>query len=63
MARLALCPQRAEFIVKALQDYRHGARGSRGNIVVPEIACSLNEDKINALGRCLSRQSGKGKEQ
>jgi len=54
-----LAGQRAEFIVKALHDYQHGARRGRGNVIMPEIAYSLNEDDIKALAHFMSRQSGK----
>ncbi len=54
-----LAGQREEFIVKALHDYQHGARRGRGNVIMPEIAYSLNEDDIKALAHFMSRQSGK----
>jgi cytochrome c553 len=54
-----LAGQREEFIVKALHDYQHGARRGRGNVIMPEIAYSLNEDDIKALAHFMSRQAGK----
>jgi cytochrome c553 len=54
-----LAGQRAEAIVKALHDYQHGARRGRGNVIMPEIAYSLDEDEIKALAHFMSRQ-GKG---
>ena len=54
-----LAGQREEFIVKALHDYQHGARRGRGNVIMPEIAYSLNDDDISALAHFMSRQSGK----
>ena len=58
IARLA--GQHEDVIVKALHDYQHGARRGRGNVIMPEIAYSLNEDDIRALAHFMSRQSGKG---
>jgi cytochrome c553 len=54
-----LAGQREEFIVKALHDYQHGARRGRGNVIMPEIAYSLNEDDIKAIAHFMSRQPGK----
>ncbi|WP_158818076.1 c-type cytochrome [Methylocapsa sp. S129] len=54
-----LAGQREEFIVKALHDYQHGARRGRGNVIMPEIAYSLNEDDIKAVAHFMSRQPGK----
>jgi cytochrome c553 len=54
-----LAGQREEFIAKALHDYQHGARRGRGNVIMPEIAYSLNEDEIKALAHFMSRQPGK----
>jgi cytochrome c553 len=54
-----LAGQREEVIVKALHDYQHGGRRGRGNVIMPEIAYSLNEDDINALAHYMSRQTGK----
>jgi cytochrome c553 len=51
-----LAGQREEFIVKALHDYQHGQRRGRGNVIMPEIAYSLNEDDIKALAHFMSRQ-------
>jgi cytochrome c553 len=56
IARLA--GQREEVIVKAFHDYQHGARRGRGNVIMPEIAYSLDEDDIKALAHFMSRQSG-----
>ncbi|MGD0721917.1 MAG: c-type cytochrome [Roseiarcus sp.] len=53
-----LAGQRQEFLVKALHDYQHGARRGRGNVIMPEIAYSLNDDEIAALAHYMSRQSG-----
>jgi len=61
IARLA--GQREEVIVKAFHDYQHGARRGRGNVIMPEIAYSLDEDDIKALAHFMSRQSGKAAEQ
>ena len=54
-----LAGQREEAIVKALHDYQHGARRGRGNVIMPEIAYSLNDDDIKALAHFMSRQPGK----
>jgi cytochrome c553 len=54
-----LAGQREEFIVKALHDYQHGARRGRGNVIMPEIAYSLNEDDIKAIAHFMSRQTAK----
>jgi cytochrome c553 len=53
-----LAGQREEVTVKALHDYQHGARRGRGNVIMPEIAYSLNEDDIKALAHFMSRQPG-----
>ncbi len=53
-----LAGQREEAIVKALHDYQHGARRGRGNVIMPEIAYSLNDDDIKALAHFMSRQPG-----
>ena len=58
-----LAGQREEVFVKALHDYQHGARRGRGNVIMPEIAYSLNDDDIRALAHFMSRQSGKGAQQ
>jgi cytochrome c553 len=54
-----LAGQREEFIVKALHDYQHGARRGRGNVIMPEIAYSLDEDEIKAIAHFMSRQTTK----
>jgi cytochrome c553 len=54
-----LAGQREEVIVNALHDYQHGARRGRGNVIMPEIAYSLNDDDIKALAHYMSRQPGK----
>ena len=54
-----LAGQREEFIVKALHDYQHGARRGRGNVIMPEIAYSLDEDEIKAIAHFMSRQTAK----
>ena len=54
-----LAGQHEEAIVKALHDYQHGARRGRGNVIMPEIAYSLNDDEIKALAHYMSRQPGK----
>lgn len=51
-----LAGQQEDVIVKALHDYQHGARRGRGNVIMPEIAYSLNEDDIKALAHFMSRQ-------
>jgi len=53
-----LAGQREEFIVTALHDYQHGARRGRGNVIMPEIAYSLNEDDIHQLAHFMSVQGG-----
>lgn len=53
-----LAGQHEDVIVKALHDYQHGARRGRGNVIMPEIAYSLNEDDIRALAHFMSRQPG-----
>ena len=54
-----LAGQREEVIVSALHDYQHGARRGRGNVIMPEIAYSLNDDDIKAIAQFMSRQPGK----
>ena len=54
-----LAGQREEFIVKALHDYQHGARRGRGNVIMPEIAYSLDEGEIKAIAHFMSRQAAK----
>jgi len=54
-----LAGQREDYIIKALHDYQQGARRGRGNVIMPEIAYSLNEDDIKALAHYMSRQPGK----
>ena len=54
-----LAGQREEFIAKALHDYQHGARRGRGNVIMPEIAYSLDEGDIKAIAHFMSRQPGK----
>jgi len=54
-----LAGQREETIVDALHDYQRGARRGRGNVIMPEIAYSLNDDDIKALAHFMSRQPGK----
>jgi cytochrome c553 len=54
-----LAGQREDYIVKALHDYQQGARRGRGNVIMPEIAYSLNEDDIKALAHFMSRQRPK----
>ena len=46
-----LAGQRQETIVKALHDYQHDARRGRGNVIMPEIAYSLDEDDTEAIAR------------
>lgn len=53
-----LAGQREEYIINALHDYQHGARRGRGNVIMPEIAYSLNDDDIKAIAHYMSRQSG-----
>jgi len=54
-----LAGQHEETLIEALHDYQHGARRGRGNVIMPEIAYSLNEDEVKALAHFLSRQPGK----
>jgi cytochrome c553 len=54
-----LAGQHEEAIVNALHDYQHGARRGRGNVIMPEIAYSLNGDDIKAIAHFMSRQPGK----
>ena len=54
-----LAGQREDAIIKALHDYQHGARRGRGNVIMPEIAYSLNDDDIKALAHFMSRQPAK----
>jgi cytochrome c553 len=54
-----LAGQHEEAIVNALHDYQHGARRGRGNVIMPEIAYSLNDDDIKAIAHFMSRQPGK----
>jgi cytochrome c553 len=51
-----LAGQRQETIVKALHDYQHGARRRRRNVIMPEIAHSLDEDDIKSIAHFMSRQ-------
>jgi cytochrome c553 len=53
-----LAGQHEEVLVKALHDYQHGLRRGRGNVIMPEIAYSLNEDDIHNLAHFMSMQSG-----
>jgi cytochrome c553 len=50
-----LAGQRQETIVKALHDYQHGARRGRGNVIMPEIAYSLDEDDVKSIAHFMSR--------
>ena len=50
-----LAGQRQETIVKALHDYQHGARRGRGNVIMPEMAYSLDEDDIKSIAHFMSR--------
>jgi cytochrome c553 len=54
-----LAGQHEEPIVNALHDYQHGARRGHGNVIMPEIVYSLNDDDIKAIGHFMSRQPGK----
>jgi cytochrome c553 len=56
-----LAGQRQETIVKALHDYQHGARRGRGNVIMPEIAHSLDEDDIKSIAHFMSRQGADAK--
>ena len=56
-----LAGQRQETIVKALHDYQHGARRGRGNVIMPEIAYSLDEDDIKSIAHFMSRQGADAK--
>jgi cytochrome c553 len=51
-----LAGQRQETIVKALHDYQHGARCGRGNVIMPEVAYSLDEDDTEAITHFMSRE-------
>jgi cytochrome c553 len=53
-----LAGQHEEVIVKALHDYQHGARRGRGNVIMPEIAYSLNDDDIRNLAHFMSMLPG-----
>ena len=56
-----LAGQRQETIVKALHDYQHGARRGHGNVIMPEIAYSLDEDDIKAIAHFMSREGADAK--
>jgi cytochrome c553 len=53
-ARLA--GQRADYIVKALHDYRAAARRGRGMAVMTEIAVTLHEEDIDMIAAYLARK-------
>ena len=53
-ARLA--GQRAEVLVKALHDYKSGARIGTGIAAMPEIAFPLSDEQMQALAHFMSRQ-------
>jgi cytochrome c553 len=53
-ARLA--GQREEVMVKALHDYKSGARFGTGVAAMPEVALALNDEQMQALAHYLSRQ-------
>jgi len=53
MPRLA--GQRADYLVKALRDYRSNARRGRGQAVMVEMVSTLSENDINILAEYLSR--------
>lgn len=48
--------QREEVIIKALHDYKSGARFGTGIAAMPEVAGQLNDEQIEALAHFLSRQ-------
>jgi cytochrome c553 len=48
--------QREEVLLKALHDYKSGARFGTGLAAMPEIALQLNDDQMQALAHYLSRQ-------
>lgn len=54
MPRLA--GQREDALVKALEDYKSGARRGRGNAAMPEVAFGLGEEDIAAIAHYLSRR-------
>jgi len=54
MPRLAA--QQENALVKALEDYKSGARRGRGNAAMPEITFGLSADDMKALAHFLSRQ-------
>jgi cytochrome c553 len=54
-AAARLAGQREEVLVKALHDYKSGARFGTGVAAMPEIAFQLNDDDITALAHYMSR--------
>jgi cytochrome c553 len=44
-----------------LHDYQHGARRGRGNVIIPEIGDSLDEDDIKSIAHFMSRQGADAK--
>jgi len=55
-AAARLAGQREEWLVKALHDYKSGARIGTGVASMPEIAFQLNDEQMQALAHFLSRQ-------
>lgn len=48
--------QREEVILKALHDYKAGARFGTGVAAMPEVAAQLSDEQMQALAHYLSRQ-------
>lgn len=55
-AAARLAGQREEVLVKALNDYKSGARVGTGVAAMPEIAFQLNDDQMKALAHFMARQ-------
>ena len=50
--------QREDYFVKAMQDYKSGARSGRGLGVMPEIADGMSDAEMSELAHYFSVQAG-----
>ncbi len=50
--------QREDYFVKAMQDYKSGARSGRGLGVMPEIADGMSADEMRILGHYFAVKTG-----
>jgi cytochrome c553 len=55
-AAARLAGQREEVLLKALHDYKSGARVGTGVAAMPEVAFPLDDEKMKALAHFMSRQ-------